>query len=307
LHRRCEGVLFELAFVEGQKPDMVDSTRLFTVHDRQWRENLYVYPVISRRSRGLSIGVNLSPAKECTFDCVYCSVDRHMPGAQRHVDVDRLRRELARLLTLARSGRIFADPPFDETPAELRRLNDVAFSGDGEPTASPHFFDAMQTAARLLAERGGSARLVVITNASLLNRPRVEEALAFLDGARGELWAKLDAGTEAHYRRVNRSQVPFQRILENLLRAGRSRPLVIQSMFSRLQGDGPSEEELAAYLENLRRLLADGCRIDRVQVYTAARRTALSSVAPLDAASLEAIAARVRALGLAAESFPGPA
>lgn len=285
---------------------MADSTRLFTVHDRQWRENLYVYPVISRRSRGLSIGVNLSPAKECTFDCVYCSVDRNMPGAQRHVDVDRLRGELARMLAHAQSGRIFGEPPFDETPAELRRLNDVAFSGDGEPTASPHFFDAMQAAARLLSERGHPARLVVITNGSLLNRPRVEEALAFLDAARGELWAKLDAGTEAQYQRVNRSQVPFRRILENLLHAGRSRPLVIQSMFSRIAGEGPPEEELAAYLQNLRRLAADGCRVDRVQVYTAARRTAVRGVAPLEAAALESIAARVRALGFAAESFPGP-
>jgi wyosine [tRNA(Phe)-imidazoG37] synthetase (radical SAM superfamily) len=286
---------------------MVDSTRLFTLHGRQWRENLYVYPVISRRSRGLSIGVNLSPAKECTFDCVYCSVDRNMPGAQRHVDVDRLRRELDAMLDEVLSGRLFGEPPFDETPAALRRLNDVAFSGDGEPTASPHFYDAMQISARLLAEHGHPARLVVITNGSLLNRPRVEEALAFLDEGRGELWAKLDAGTEAHYRRVNRSEVPFPRILENLLNAGRSRPLVIQSMFSRIGGEGPLEEELAAYAERLRALAAGGCRIDRVQVYTAARRTALAGVAPLDRASLEAIAERVRALGFAAESFPGPA
>ncbi len=286
---------------------MVDTTRLFTVHDRQWRENLYVYPVVSRRSRGLSIGVNLSPAKECTFDCVYCSVDRNMPGAQRHVDVDRLRGELARMLSHVQSGRLFEEPPFNETPDALRRLNDVAFSGDGEPTASPHFFDALQSAARLLSDRGHPARLVVITNGSLLNRPRVEEALAFLDEVHGELWAKLDAGTEAHYQRMNRSQVPFQRILDNLLQVGRSRPLVVQSMFSRVGGEGPDEAELDAYIENLRQLAANGCRIDRVQVYTAARRTALRDVTPLEPTALHAIAGRIRALGLAAESFPGPA
>src|SRR4051812_50014357 len=54
---------------------------LFTQHSRTWRDNRYVYPVVSRRSKGISIGVNLNPDKVCNFDCIYCSVDRSSPVA----------------------------------------------------------------------------------------------------------------------------------------------------------------------------------------------------------------------------------
>ena len=61
----------------------VTQTNLFALHDRAWRANRYVYPVVSRRSRGLSIGVNLNPDKACNFDCVYCQVDRRVPSVAR--------------------------------------------------------------------------------------------------------------------------------------------------------------------------------------------------------------------------------
>src|SRR6185369_1894251 len=118
---------------------------LFTQHSRSWRDNRFVYPVISRRSKGLSIGVNLNPDQACNFDCVYCSVDRTTPASAptvRSVDLEGVRTELDHLLGLAVSGVIWNEPPFDRTPPELRRLNDVAFSGDGEPTSYPGFADA---------------------------------------------------------------------------------------------------------------------------------------------------------------------
>src|SRR3982750_345300 len=112
---------------------------LFTQHSRSWRDNRYVYPVISRRSKGLSIGVNLNPDKVCNFDCVYCCVDRTVPPTYREVDMSVLDDELSRMLELASSGEIWQIPPFDQTTARLRRINDVAFSGDGEPTSFKSF------------------------------------------------------------------------------------------------------------------------------------------------------------------------
>ena len=49
-------------------------------HSRLFEQNLYVYPVLSRRSRGISVGINLNPDKVCNFDCVYCQVDRRTPS-----------------------------------------------------------------------------------------------------------------------------------------------------------------------------------------------------------------------------------
>ncbi len=119
--------------------------------------------------------------------------------------------------------------------------------------------------------------------------------------------AKLDAGTDAHFRRIDRSRVSFERILENLLTTGRMRPLVIQSMFVRLFDAGPSPEEITAWANRLKQLSADGCRIDRVQVYTCARRTAVAQALALEPAALEAIAEQARALGLSVEVFASPA
>src|SRR3954469_17224907 len=255
---------------------------LFTQHSRSWRQNRYVYPVISRRSKGLSIGVNLNPDMVCNFDCVYCSVDRTVPPTIREVDLAVLREELDHLIGLASSGELFGQSPFDQTPEQLRRVNDVAFSGDGEPTSFQQFGEACRIGAELLAKHGrGDVKLVVITNATLFHQQRVQAALAFLDAHNGEIWAKLDAGTEPYYRMIERTSIPLDRVVGNILEAGRVRPIVVQSLFLRLDGEGPSAGEMEAYVGRLKGLVDGGCRIKLVQVYTVARGTAVAECTPM--------------------------
>lgn len=282
--------------------------QLFTLHSRSWQANRYVYPVISRRSKGLSVGVNLNPDKVCNFDCIYCCVDRTVPATVIEVDMDVLRDELRHMLQLVASGEIWTQPPFDRTPGHLKRLNDVAFSGDGEPTSFPQFAEACELAASELAACGLAAttKIVVITNATLLRRPVVERALSFLDHHNGEIWAKLDAGTEDYYRHVERTSIPLSRVLDNIAAAGQVRPIVIQSLFMNVNGEPPPDPEIDAYITRLRELIDRGCRIKLVQVYTVARGTAEAYVTPLDDAQVDAIAARVCALGIDAEAYYGP-
>jgi wyosine [tRNA(Phe)-imidazoG37] synthetase (radical SAM superfamily) len=284
---------------------MALSTPLFTTHSREWRSNRYVYPVISRRSHGLSIGINLNPDKACNFDCVYCSVDRSVPGPGREVDLAVLRRELRDMLQLADVGALFAEPPLDATPIELRRLNDVAFSGDGEPTAAVEFGAAAHLAAEVIAEASVDCRIVVITNATLLRRPGVATTLAFLDRHRGQVWAKLDAGSESYYQRVERSKIPLATVLANITACARVRPLVIQSLFMRLAGEPPTSEEIASWCGRLRDIRDAGGRIELVQVYTTARPAAESFVSALEDAEIDRIVAAVRELGFSAEGFYG--
>jgi wyosine [tRNA(Phe)-imidazoG37] synthetase (radical SAM superfamily) len=276
-------------------------TELYRSHPRTWREFRYCYPVVSRRSRGLSLGVNLNPDQACNFDCVYCSVDRRVPSMVREVDEAALERELGSLLDLAASGAIWREEPFDRTPEALRRLNDIAFSGDGEPTSYPGFGRMLALAQRLLAARGVDARIVVITNATLFGKAGVREALVGLR-PQDEVWAKLDAGSEDWYRAVDRSDVPLSRILGNLRDLGRRRPLVIQSLWCRLHGEAPSAHELDAWAGRLKWLVDEGVRIDRVQVYTTARQTTEDWATALTAGELEGIAGRVSGLGLRVEA-----
>ncbi|MBA3697645.1 MAG: radical SAM protein [Planctomycetes bacterium] len=288
---------------------MTISTPLFTQHSRSWRDNRFVYPVISRRSKGLSIGVNLNPDQACNFDCVYCSVDRTNPASAptvRSVDLAGVRTELDHLLGLAVSGAIWNEAPFDRTPPELRRLNDVAFSGDGEPTSYTGFGDVCRLAAELIRWHNAPAKIVVITNATLLNRPEVQAALAFLDTVPSQVWAKLDAGTQDYYALIERTKIPLSRVLDNLLLTGRQRPITIQSMFLRYRGEAPSTAEIEAYLGRLRELIAGGCQISLVQVYTVARATAEAEATPLTKNEVDAITGQVRALGIPAEAYYGP-
>jgi wyosine [tRNA(Phe)-imidazoG37] synthetase (radical SAM superfamily) len=285
--------------------------RAFTLHSRAWQSNRYVYPVVSRRSKGISVGVNLNPDKVCNFDCIYCSVDRRAgvgaaTGQSRDVDVPALGAELAAMLDLVRSGEIYRFDPFDRIPAPLRRVNDIAFSGDGEPTTCPQFDAAVRLAADLKEAAGmREVKLVLITNATMFHRQAVQETLAFLDAHNGEVWAKLDAGTPAYYEQVDRSPVTFARVLENVAWCCMVRPTVVQSLFMRVHGEPPPPEEIGAYAERLRAIVEQGGRIKLVQLYTVARQTTEAYATPLSAQELEAIAVRVRGVvGAPVEVYP---
>ena len=112
----------------------------------------------------------------------------------------------------------------------------------------------------------------------MLHRPHVREALATLDASNGEIWAKLDAGTEAYYRTIDRTKIPLKRVLANILDAARARPVVIQSLLLCLNGQGPSELEVEAYCRRLGEIVAAGGQIARVQLYTVARTPAVAEV-----------------------------
>ena len=101
---------------------------VFQKHSRLFENNRFVYPVVSRRSQGVSVGVNLNPDKVCNFDCIYCQVNRRTESETRFVEMDDLLNELHSVLELVTSGQLFEYPAFAQTPAHFRRLNDIAFS-----------------------------------------------------------------------------------------------------------------------------------------------------------------------------------
>lgn len=280
----------------------------FAHHPRRWGRFHYVYPVVSRRSGGLSIGINLNIDKACNFDCVYCCVDRTTEPVRRDVDLDQIRCELAEMLDIAISGEIWTAPPFDAVSPELRRINDIAFSGDGEPTVYPRFDEACRIAVDLKNARGlDSVKIVVITNATALDRQTVRTGLDLLDAHNGEVWAKLDAGTEEYYRLVERTKFPLEKVLANILECGRTRPIVIQSLFMSVRGEPLPDAEYEAFLDRLCALHDGVCNIKLVQLYTTARRTAEAWVGPLTNAHLDRLGERLRERlpGLNAEVYYG--
>jgi wyosine [tRNA(Phe)-imidazoG37] synthetase (radical SAM superfamily) len=276
-------------------------------HPRRFEEFKYVYPVLSRRSHGVSIGLNVNPDKACNFDCIYCQVDRSTESAVKKFDIAVAEQELREMLEIIRSGEISQHPPFDSIPRELLRLNDIALSGDAEPTTLPNFADTILMIARV---KPSDVKIVLITDAGGLDRPDVKRGLEIMDANNGEVWAKLDAGTEDYFKLINRTKIPFPRILKNISEAAKVRPIVIQSLFLKIRDVGPSNDEITAFCQRLREI----GNIKLVQVYTVARKAmtivdgvpAWNFVSPLSNEEVDAITKRAqKEADVKAESFYG--
>jgi wyosine [tRNA(Phe)-imidazoG37] synthetase (radical SAM superfamily) len=263
----------------------------------------FVYAVISPRARGLSIGVNMNPGKLCNFDCVYCEVNRLLPGTEERLNVDVMANELQDTLHLARSGKIRELSFFKSTPQQLLELRHVALSGDGEPTLCPNFTEAVQTVAHVRARSFSFFKIVLITNATGLDSPEVQNGLRYFTRD-DEIWAKLDAGTQSYMDKINHTDVPLEKILANILLIARKKPVVIQSLFPSLSGQEPTLEEIQQYALRLKELREAGAAISLVQIYSATRPTPHSECGHLPLKSLSRIAETVRQVaGLETEVF----
>ena len=264
-------------------------------HPRVYRENHYVYPVLSRRARGISIGVNLNPDKVCNFDCIYCQVDRTTPPTVRRVDESRLKEELRSILHEAKTGVLFERPEFRALPDVVRVVRDITFAGDGEPPSYPRFKRVVEDVLTIKKAAGfADLKVILLTNATLIDRPQVKEAMRLMDREHGEFWLKLDAGTEEYYRLVDRTTIPLARVLANILEAARVRPVVLQSLFMRVRGEGPPPGEIDAFCDRVQHILAAGGSISLIQVYTVARAPAEPYVSAIPDDELDGIATRVR-------------
>ena len=264
-------------------------------HSRHFADFTFVYPVISRRSRGLSIGINLNPDKVCNFDCVYCEVDRRVPGLVSRVDLEQMKDELVAMIRFAKDGGLAKEPKFEEVPWLTRDIKDIAFSGDGEPTMIENFTECVTAVAEVKkAEKLERTRIVLITDAAGLDKADVKAGLEMLDNNNGTVWAKLDAGTEAYYQQVNRSHVFFDRILKNINTTAQSRPVVIQSLFLKLHEAIMPEKELEAYCQRLNDIQTADGKIQEVHAYTLARPTTESYASRLSTEELNTLADTIR-------------
>ncbi|MGD0814923.1 MAG: hypothetical protein ABSA83_15060 [Verrucomicrobiota bacterium] len=286
-----------------EKPCATPASTAFG-HRRLFFENRFVYTVISPRTRGLSIGINMNPDQSCNFDCVYCEVARSLPAVAQSLDVGVMAEELEKTLSLVQSGGIREHPACRSVSSELLQLRQVALSGDGEPTLCPNFTEAIEAVVHVRARRTVSCvKLALITNGSRLDSRAVRKGLRCLT-PNDEIWIKLDAGTQTYMERVNRSEVPLEKVIENMLLVGRQRPIIIQSLFSLIHGQGPPPQEIDEYIHRLRDLKRGGAQISLVQIYSATRPMAHDYCGHLPLKEMSRIRQRIKAeTGLRAEVF----
>jgi len=271
-------------------------------HSRDSAGLTYVYPVVSRRAGGVSIGINLNPNNACNWRCIYCQVPGLQRGAAPKIDLALLERELRGFIEILQKGDFM-----DRVPEGARRIVDLAFSGNGEPTSAQAFPETIEIAARILRDAGldGSVRIRLITNGSLIGRRRVQEALRRLGELGGEVWFKVDAGTTEGYRRINSVELSPESVVRNLRRCASLCPTWVQTCLFAMDGKGPSEEEVSAYLEVLKQ--AGAGMLAGVLLYGLARPSLQPEAGRLGNLSqneMEAVAARLRLIGLTVRVSP---
>jgi histidinol dehydrogenase len=225
------------------------------VENRRERENgVLVYPVYSRRSGGLSVGINLFPGKKsCNFDCPYCEVFPFTANAV--FSCDQMEEDLREVI----AGALKQNIP----------VRDICFSGNGEPTLSPAFPEALKRASRVRAETAPASVLVLITNGTGLLQPHIFSLLQDTAAALN-IWLKLDAGTPCWYKKMNRCEIAFEKLIAKIKEFSAVAPVTIQTMLCAIDGESPPDEEAQVW-EQLIVELAAGGKLRKVQIYGKAR------------------------------------
>lgn len=262
--------------------------------NRNYQGRRWVYTQVSPQSRGLAVGINLSPGGSCDFRCRYCDLPKTPALGAAPVDGCELARELEETLETIRSGGISSLPAYRRYPPDCLTWSQVILSGEGEPTLCPNFNEVVETVIHLRARgRHPFFKVVLETNGTGLNRAEVQQGLEHFTLA-DEIWMKLDAGTEERFQFMSGTDRPLTGLLDRILAVARRRPVVIQSLFSCVGGFPPGQCEISAYLRCLSQLRGQGASIQRVQICSVMHASGDSVCSHLSLGSLSDIARRVR-------------
>lgn len=188
-----------------------------------------------------------------------------------------------------------------------RMVSDIAFAGDGEPTTSPQFAQAVDVLDAVLSRRSQKpANLRLITNGSQIQHPEVQQALGQLARMHGEVWFKLDAGTDDEMRAINDSALPLSLHLKRLASCGSlCRTWIQTAVVHRRTADDSlvTSPALPGYLQALTKV---NTQIAGVLLYGIARpsmQASASALRPLPAEVLSKYAQAIADLGITVRTF----
>ena len=272
-------------------------------HDRDVAGYQYIYPVISRRSGGLSIGINFNTNNACNWRCIYCQVPDLTIGTAPELNFDLLAAELAGFLQDVLHGSFY--DRFQLEP-EMRVIKDIAISGNGEPTSVKEFTKAMTIITQVVEQANivEPFQYVLITNGSLIHKPEVQAGLKLFDQYNGQLWFKLDSATDAGRDVINHAGLSLQRQMENLISSAKLCSTWVQSCmlnYADRQDVGlNSEQEQVAYLALIENIVQQAS-LQGVMLYSLARPSLQPEAGVISSVGIEqlnAFAERIRELGL---------
>jgi wyosine [tRNA(Phe)-imidazoG37] synthetase (radical SAM superfamily) len=240
-------------------------------------------PVRSRRL-GVSLGINLLPTnvKVCSFDCIYCECGFTPKEYATKVNLPNRKEVQSKL-----------EDKLLEMIAENQLPDVITFAGNGEPTLHPEFAVIIDDTIELRNKLSPKARIAVLSNATMLHKKPVFEALLKIK----DNIQKLDSAFEETVKLLDcpRGNFNLKKTVEQLISFNGK--VIIQTMFVRgsFKGkkiDNTSEKELLAWLELLKKI-----KPLQVMIYTIARDTPINTLEKISLKELNSIANRVMQAG----------
>lgn len=219
-------------------------------HSRNFKNFSYVYPVVSRRSNGISLGINLNLNNACNWRCVYCQVEGLVRGKPNPVDLVKLELELDQMLDWIVNG----DFVHEFAPLGMQRFNDICLSGNGESTLSVNFVAVCDIIARLRLKYRLSEQVktILISNGSEMHQAEVQQGLRIIAANNGEIWFKIDRGSVNGVSSVNQVSLSQASVLQRLAISALICPTQIQSCWFSTKGIEPDESEVDAFINLLK-------------------------------------------------------
>jgi wyosine [tRNA(Phe)-imidazoG37] synthetase (radical SAM superfamily) len=267
-------------------------------HDRDVAGLKYVYPVLSRRAGGLSIGINFNTNNACNWRCIYCQVPNLIKGAAPELDLALLEEELRFFLNDVQHGDFYRR---FQVESEHQAIKDIAISGNGEPTSVKDFVKAISLIGDIATASGvfPASRFVLITNGSLIHQQKVREGLWALNSYGGEVWFKFDSATKQRRTMINETAQSVKTSLENIRMSSTLCATKLQTCLFDYAGQGWPDTEKQAYLAALKNLKAT-TDVREILLYTLARpsmQPEASRLAALSPEVMNAVAEEIRQLG----------
>ena len=247
-------------------------------------DNIVFGPVYSRRL-GVSLGINLLPnnSKYCNFNCIYCECGwTEIKKGEKIILPNR--EELTTRLT----------NKLKDLKGTVNEPDTITFAGNGEPTIHPDFPGIIDDTIAIRDKFAPKAKISVLSNASMLHKPKVVKALKKIELN----IQKLDSGIENTFNLINQTAkgLSFEKIVNGLLAF--EGKLIIQTLFLRGEYNGnhidnTTPEEIEAWLKIVKKV-----QPEYVMIYPIDRGTPAKNLQKIPEEQLNEIAARVEKEGI---------
>lgn len=223
----------------------------------------YLFGPVPSRRLGYSLGVDILPAKVCTFDCIYCEVGKTTRKTAEREDFGNSEEILAELKEFLKTF--------------TGRIDHITISGSGEPTLHKKLGYLAKEIKKMT-----DIPLALITNASLFYIEEVRREAMLFD----VVLPSIDAGLNDTFQKINQPHrnISLDKMVEGLKMFCEEYKgqILLEILF--VKGINDSEKDILA----LRKAISS-MKVNKLQINTVVRPPAYDGYKPIEEKDKEKI------------------